>query len=366
MAIRERKGRASPWQVYWNNPLTGKRECANFATRQEAEKHDSLIKHRIRFDRESFKQGEEEEEKEQAQDMTLEACYLEYLKEKKFTRGSLAWQIGAMRYPLQKIGLLPVTVITRKHLEQLKDEMLAMPVKPATIRGRLSVLRTVLRWCVAQGYIEAVEFPKLPQAQYEKFVPPTPAELEAIMAVAAPHIVRTVVLGAQCGVRVGPSELFSLTWDDVDLVRGVLRVHGAKKNPNSPWREVPIRESLLPLFRQWRQEDADAGVPYLIHHGGKPVESIKNAWMQALRRAGITRRIRPYDLRHAFATELIAGGVDIGTVAKLMGHSSPAMILMHYQYVMDGQKRAAVEALPDLAHVPKAMCPKGKALTDRQ
>ena len=50
MAIREWKGRASPWQCYWNNPLTGKRECANFATRQEAEKHDSLIKHRIKFD----------------------------------------------------------------------------------------------------------------------------------------------------------------------------------------------------------------------------------------------------------------------------------------------------------------------------
>ena len=100
MAIRERKGRASPWQTYWNNPLTGKRECANFTTRQEAEKHDSLIKHRIKFDRESFRQGEEEEEKEQsAQALTLEACYLEYLKEKKFTRGSLAWQIGAMRYP---------------------------------------------------------------------------------------------------------------------------------------------------------------------------------------------------------------------------------------------------------------------------
>ncbi len=102
---------------------------------------------------------------------------------------------------------------------------------------------------------------------------------------------------------------------------------------------------------------------YLIHHNGKPVQKIKTAWLSALRRAGITRRIRPYDLRHAFATELIAGGVDIGTVANLMGHSSPTMILNHYQYVMDGQKRAAVEALPNLQHVPRDMCPKKKALT---
>ena len=79
-----------------------------------------------------------------------------------------------------------------------------------------------------------------------------------------------------------------------------------------------------------------------------------------LGRAGINRRIRPYDLRHAFATELIAQGVDIGTVAKLMGHSSPNMIFQHYQFVLDKQKKAAVDALPNLAYVPSSMCPKKK------
>lgn len=159
------------------------------------------------------------------------------------------------------------------------------------------------------------------------------------MAVAAPHIVRTVILGAQCGVRVGPSEMFGLTWDDVDIDRGVLRIHGAKKNLNAPWREVPIREDLLPLFRQWRQEDAASDVSYLIHHKGQQVNKIKAAWLAALRRAGITRRIRPYDLRHAFATELIAGGVDIGTVANLMGHSCPTMILNRYGRAETGSSR---------------------------
>nr|WP_242621228.1 tyrosine-type recombinase/integrase [Desulfovibrio legallii] len=35
---------------------------------------------------------------------------------------------------------------------------------------------------------------------------------------------------------------------------------------------------------------------------------------------------RPYDLRHGFATEAIAADVDVGTVATLMGHSSPSMV----------------------------------------
>lgn len=72
-------------------------------------------------------------------------------------------------------------------------------------------------------------------------------------------------------------------------------------------------------------------------------------------RAGITRRIRPYDLRHAFATEAIAAGADIGTVAKLMGHTDMNMILKHYQHVLSSQKRAAVEALPEPQYVAKNM-----------
>lgn len=350
MAIRERKGRSSPWEVYWINPWTKKRESRSFADRHEAEKEDSLIKHRLKFDRESFDKGDVyEQETQEDTVLSLHDCYSLYLQEKQFSKKSLRWQIVSMSYPLEKLGALPITGITKKHLEKLKDEMLAMPVKTVTTRGRLSVLRTVLRWCAGKDLMPPVAFPTLPPAHYEKFIPPTPEELAAMMAVAAPHIVRIIVLGSQCGVRVGPSEMFRLTWNDVDFSRRVLRVHGARKNPNAPWREVPIRESLVTLFEEWHREDAAKGIPYLVSYGGRRLShQIDKAWRHTLHRAGITRRIRPYDLRHAFATELIAGGVDIGTVAKLMGHSTPIMLLTHYQYVMDTQKRAAVEALPDI------------------
>ncbi|MBR3664867.1 MAG: tyrosine-type recombinase/integrase, partial [Desulfovibrio sp.] len=105
-------------------------------------------------------------------------------------------------------------------------------------------------------------------------------------------------------------------------------------------------------------EDLEIGAQNLINFKGKKVFAIKTSWATMLKRSGITRRIRPYDLRHAFATEAIAAGTDIGTVARLMGHSSPNMILQHYQFVMDKQKRAAVEALPEVKYVPQNMCPK--------
>lgn len=182
------------------------------------------------------------------------------------------------------------------------------------------------------------------------------------MQYTAPHVVRVIILGAQCGVRVGPSELFRLTWADVDMKRRVLRVHGAKKNLNAPWREVPIRESLIPIFESWKKEDDASGVEYLIHHRGQPVEKIKRAWACALRRAEITRRIRPYDLRHAFVTELIARGVDIGTVAKLMGHSSPTMLLNHYQLCHGRTKTGGGRSFTGTPACAQIYVPKRKSL----
>ena len=70
---------------------------------------------------------------------------------------------------------------------------------------------------------------------------------------------------------------------------------------------------------------------------------------KAARRAGITRRITVYGLRHAFATESIRAGGDIRSVAVVMDHSDPSMLLKVYQHILESQMRAAVEAPEGLA-----------------
>lgn len=363
MAIRERKDcKQNPWEVYWNNPYTGKRQRKSFPTRAEAKKYDSLVKHQLRYEREQF-QPETVEDEGATTTTTLRDTYLLYLKQKKFSRKDLRWQLFCMEPILKKLGSANISEISRQDVQDLlNDDLQSSNLKVASVRNRFAVFRAVLRWSADQGFRGPVEYPRLPAANYEKFVPPTPDELAAIMAVAAPHIRRVIILGAQLGVRVGPSELLQLTWDDVNLTRRTLHVHGSKKNKNSPWREVPIREELVPVFEQWAKEDAETGATNLVNFRGKAITAFHSAWGRTLRRAGITRRIRPYDLRHAFATECIAAGIDVGTVASLMGHSSPTMIFNHYQFVMDGQKRAAVEALPEIKYVSQSMCHKNKHL----
>ena len=109
MAIRERKGRANPWQGYWNNPLTRKHECMNFVTRKEAEKYESLLKHRLKFDRGSF--AGEEGETQPA--LSFESLYLLCLKEKQFYRKGLLGQMDCIRPALKKFGARPSRISGR-------------------------------------------------------------------------------------------------------------------------------------------------------------------------------------------------------------------------------------------------------------
>lgn len=350
MAIRYRK-EYKTWQVYWRNPVTQKQESKTFVDEQEAKKENSLILHRLKYEPESFAL---KPETQTPTIITLEQVYLEYICEKKFSKSNLAKHRSSLSYVLEHLGTRDIKTITLQDLEDVKQFFISS-YSAATAHGRLCLFRTLMNYAASKGYIEAKKFPSIPSPHYKKFVPPTQEELAALFAVAPPHIQRVIILGAYFGVRIGQCELFQLTWEDVDLSKKILRIHGSMKNENAPWREVPIRQNLIPIFESWQCEDKAADVSYLISFRGKPVKSIKKAWSTAIDKAEI-RHFRPYDLRHMFGTELVAAGTDIGTVAELMGHSSPSMLLRHYQFVMNKQKVNAVESLADLPScMPRCM-----------
>jgi integrase len=223
-------------------------------------------------------------------------------------------------------------------------------ISQSTVNRRISILKAALNWAVPSFLPEnPLQNLRLPTVKSRRIAPPTPQELTALLEQAAPHVQRIIILGISFGARIGPSELYKLTWQDIDFDNMMVRMPNALKNRKfDDARDVPIRKSLLPLMRKWHAHDSTRKIAHVITWGGKPVQHISNAWHSAMRKAGIARRIRPYDLRHAYATYSLAGGADIGCVATIMGHSDPSMILKVYQHVQDAQKRVAVEMLPDM------------------
>ena len=215
----------------------------------------------------------------------------------------------------------------------------------STIHRRISLLRSIMNWGWREGLLpEQIERWSIPKGKNRRTPPPTISELSALLHAAPPHIRRVILLGIYTGARVGPSELFSLTWDDVDLAHGVISMPSANKGGRLAKRDVPIRKELLPLLAQWQRQDGDC--PYVISWAGKPVRKIGSAWKTAIRKAGI-RPFRPYDLRHAYATYAIRSGADLKTSAEIMGHESARMILDVYEHVDWAQKVKAIEAMPD-------------------
>ena len=174
---------------------------------------------------------------------------------------------------------------------------------------------------------------RLPYARSQRLLPPTPDELRQILAVAPKHIQRLVWLGYCTGARPGPSELFRLAWSDVSESAGAALMPCAAKRPGgADYRKIPLRSDLLAQLRAWRAEDE--GCEWVINYHGRQVRNLGAAWRTALKRAGITRRITVYGLRHAFATETIHNGGDIRSVAVVMDHSDPSMLLKVYQHIL--------------------------------
>ncbi len=344
MAIREQKGRQRPFFVYWTNPFTGRRESKSCATMEEAQKLDAYVKYQLQFERESFRRGNiTEEERKQ----NLESLIYMYLKARNLEFANLERTLLAIKGIIERYGDKPLEEFDGQLLLKMKDELLAMGNKGSTARRKMGIIKAAFGWAFREGLIKSLPpFPVIQSGEFMRYMPPTQSEIVAIYNMAPEHLKRVIILGYHFGMRVGQSELLRLSWDMVDLEMEIIRVPNAKKGTVQEYREIPMHNALLPLFQDWKAVDLKKGLNMVVHYKGRMVKSIKTAWRLALQKAGITRHIRPYDLRHAFATDAIAAGVDYGTLASLMGHSSPTMVLKHYQHVRNDQKRKAIEAMP--------------------
>ena len=77
-----------------------------------------------------------------------------------------------------------------------------------------------------------------------------------------------------------------------------------------------------------------------VEHYSSAVNSL---WYRARKEAGIDD-VRLHDLRHTVASQAVARGVALSTVARMLGHSDPTMTL-RYAHVSDREVEAAAERI---------------------
>ncbi len=221
-----------------------------------------------------------------------------------------------------------------------KDRRTAMvygrPIKPATINREVACLKRMFSLAIEWG--RATENPgakvKLfrEDNRMERIL--TPEEQQRLLAACTDHSRPFVVTALHTGMRLG--EILNLCWDQVDLAKGYLTVEQTK---NGHSRKIPMNRTLTGTLKA-----VTKGGPF-VFGGEKPYGAIKTSFKAALRRAGISA-CRFHDLRHTFASSLVAAGVDLVTVKELLGHSEISMT-MRYSHPTPENKRRAVNLLAE-------------------
>jgi site-specific recombinase XerD len=120
-----------------------------------------------------------------------------------------------------------------------------------------------------------------------------------------------------CGLRI--TEAATLEVTAIDGIIGFIRVIG-KGNKE---RQVPLPQPALAELRSlWKtHRDKRWLFPSPRQEGPISRYALWLTFKQAVRAAGITRRITPHSLRHSYATRLLESGVDIRVVQILLGHA---------------------------------------------
>lgn len=158
--------------------------------------------------------------------------------------------------------------------------------------------------------------PKCPRWMREVL---TRAEVEAILAATpSPTYLAMFRTAYAAGLRL--SELWALEVSHIDPANGVIRVHRGKGSKD---RLVMLSPRLLAWLREYWREVRPPGPQLFVLSTGRPpcVRSVQRAFTLAKARAGVERPVSVHDLRHAFATHLLEGGVDLRRVQVLLGHT---------------------------------------------
>lgn len=339
--------RQGQWVVYWKSAWTGKRHHRGFSSEDSAREFVDAM---TEIEEREKKALRRRRKRAACPRLTVEELLSRYLS----VALSNPVTVRETRYHAAHLLRLfrdrQAARLTCDDALRFIEAQRARGLRQTTINRRVSILRAALRWGVRMGLLaqDPLAGLRLPKASSRRVPPPTPLELRRIFRVAAPHLQRVIVIGAYCGPRIGPSELFRLRWRDVDLERGVIRMPNAAKGARDAMREIPVRKALVPLLRRWRGEDEAAGVEHVVHWRGRQVRTVHRAWHAALRRADVRQELSPYSLRHAYATYSAANGAPLKSLSALMGHRDATMILKVYQHALEHQGARTVEMMPDV------------------
>jgi integrase/recombinase XerD len=290
---------------------------------------------------------------------TLVDSYLDHLR---VERGLAANTIENYARDLAKLvgfcdtqGVEDVQRIDLGVISAWQSDLARKRLGPRSAARHLSAARGFLRFLLQEGLVatDATELAARPRTG--RRLPRVLGEHDLLRLIEAPDTTSLrglrdramLSLAYASGLRV--SELIRLELGDLDLARGVVAAFGK----GSKRRLVPVGDvalAHLSLYLTARRAPRKARVRQSVHESsyvfpapsGRPMT--RQAFWKIVRRyaraAGVRGGAHPHQLRHSFATHLLAGGADLRSVQAMLGHADVSTTEI-YTHVTRDHVRAA-------------------------
>lgn len=245
----------------------------------------------------------------------------------------------------------------------------AQVLAPSTLRNLVSLLRSIYTSAVLDRLVASspVVRVQLPRHERERVVPLTVQQVLALADAMPARNKAMVIAQAGLGLRIG--ELLALRVEDVDFLRRTVRVEwqiapstqtrAVPKTPRSR-RTIPLPRVVADALAAHIAEfpPGDDGSIFTSSVGAVYWQDFyaSRVFAAAVRRSGLPAGTTTHDLRHHYASVLLAAGESVVAVAERLGHENAALVLSTYGHLMadteDRTRRAVDEAWGSAITVP--------------
>jgi len=287
----------------------------------------------LKIVRESFGFGELESKK-----LRLAEFFDKYLEFSLATKAKNSFLLDkhSSSLFLRFAGNVQLTLIQTKLVEDFKVSRL-YEVKPSSVNLELRHLKSMFQSAVEWGYLDKNPCSKVRQVKIKNSNLPkyfTKQQVREILAVIPEGKFKNLIrFYLHTGCRRG--EALGLNWDDIDLNSRRITIRESKSGES---RIIPINSELYATL----VNVIPNGNVVFDFSGGHVTHKFKR-YLKVVDTKEVGR-LTIHSLRHTFASHLVMAGVDLYTVAKLLGHSSVAVTEMYVHLAPDHLK-VSVEKL---------------------
>lgn len=289
--------------------------------------------------------------------------------------------------------------VRRSHVEAWIKGMVKAGLAAGTIRTRTNNVRSILKGAIGDRLIAkdpsaGVTLPRARKTEHAMVIPST-EDVGRLLAASEPWFRPYIALCAFAGLRLGEAAAVQLA--DVDFLRRSLHVQRQVQRASEgkieitppkygSERTVFLADALLQMLSWHVQEIGTRGTEQWLFVGDKGLPPHQNTigywWRKTRKDAGAEAArkakesiaqgaadadktaIRPsalstlklHDLRHFYASGLIAAGCDVVTVQRALGHAKATTTLNTYAHLWptaeDRTRAAAGQMMETALNIP--------------